>query len=86
MGFWASAPLLDPDILPKEGQDLVLALHPGGDLGGVAAGDLVRGQVGGDDGGAPLQEAGVDDLVEGADHEAGGHLGPQVVQDQEVAA
>ena len=73
------------DVLPRKGQQGVLPLDPGGDLGRVPPGQLPRHQVGADDGGPPLHQPGVDDLIQGAVDKGRGHLRPQVVQDQQVA-
>ena len=78
-------PLLFPDVLPEEGEDLVAALDPGEDGGAVAPADLLRCQVGAEDGLPAGHEPVVDDLVEGADHKGGGHLAAQVVHNEEVA-
>lgn len=40
----------EPDVLPKEVEQVVLPLQPGGDLGGVADSSLLHRQVRGDDG------------------------------------
>ena len=77
-------PLQPPDILAEEGQDLVLPLQTGQHGPAVAAADLLRRQIGADDGGALFHQPPVDDLVQGALDEGGGHLCTQIVQNQQV--
>lgn len=78
--------LLCADILAEEWQDLVGTLDTGEDGRAVAMAQLLRGQVGADDGGPAGEHTAVDDLIEGALDKGGGHLGAQVIQDQQVAA
>ena len=74
-----------PDVLPEKEQVMVLPADAGGDLGGVALGHLLHGQVGGDDGVPPSHETGIDELIQGGLGELGGQLAAQVVQDEQVA-
>ncbi|CAN4041111.1 ATP synthase subunit I, partial [Dysosmobacter welbionis] len=74
-----------PDILSRKGQQGIFPFNPGGDLGRVPPGQLSRRQVCADDGGAALHLAGVDNLVQGALNEGCGHLGSQIVQNQQIA-
>lgn len=75
-----------PDILSEKGQQAVLSFNPGGDLRGIAPPQAVRRQVRIEDGAAPAHQAAVDNFIQGALHEGRGHLGPQIIQNQQVTA
>ena len=79
-------PLLEhPDVVPRKTITLIRSQQTRRDLRRVALFELGGGEVGGDDGGKAIHEAGVDDLIEGGDDELGGHFGAEVVDDEKVA-
>ena len=77
--------LLGADVCAEEGQDCVLSQHAGGDAVPVALAELVLGQIGIDDRGLPLIEAGIDEVVENRRGELVVDLGTQIVNDEKVA-
>ena len=73
------------DVAAHKFVDLVDAQQARGDLRGVARLQLRDRDVRGDERGPLLQQAGVDELIQGGDDELRRHLGAEIVEDQKVA-
>ena len=79
-------PLKDTDIFTKARQDFILALNAGENLHRVSGGNLIRGEIGADDGAFSCHETGVDNPVKGALNKGAHQLCAQIVDNQQVAA
>ena len=73
------------DVVPEEVEEVVLPVQAGDNLGGVALGGLLHGQVGGDYRPFARHQPGVYQLVQGGLGKLGGQLTAQIVQNEQVA-